>query len=107
MATETIFDRDLTARWYAQQHRKTDPAISAIYYLPGDAPEREIRLIEVNTMIAELNDELEAVDFGVDRGTSNEHLLCILDVTPLQWAKINDSKLPLPAGWSLPSAVPL
>lgn len=107
MPTETVFDRDSIARWYAKQHRKTDPAISGIYYLPGNAPEREIRFVEVNTMIAELTGELEPVDFGVDRGTPNEHLLCILDVTPSQWDRINAATLPLPAGWSLQSAVPV
>jgi hypothetical protein len=45
------FDRNGMARWYARQHLKTDPGIQVVYYLPEDAPEREIRLLEINDLI--------------------------------------------------------
>ncbi len=107
MAT-TQFDRDARANWYATQHLKTDPGIRSVYYLPTNAPEREIRLIEINELVADRNDDtLEPIDFGVDRGTESEHALFVLDVTPSQWGRIQQSVLPLPLGWTLEAAVPI
>ena len=96
------FDRNAMARCYARGHKKTDPGVEHIYSLPTDAPEREIRFVEVNSMIAEREDSaLEPIDFGVDTGTSSAHKLFVLDVTPSQWKRIEESKLPLPHNWSL------
>ena len=65
----TQFDRDSMARWYAQEHLKTDPGIVAVYYLPRNSSEREIRFVEVNALIGDRNDNaLEPIDFGVDIG---------------------------------------
>jgi hypothetical protein len=103
----TQFDRDSLACWYAEQHLKTDPGIRKVYYLPADAPAREIRFIEINDLLASRTDEsLEPVDFGVDTGMDSEHKLFVLDVTPSQWDRIQDSTLSLPLGWSLVDAVP-
>lgn len=103
---QTIFDRDGMAKWYAKQHLNTDPGIRAIYYLPKNAPEREIRLIEINELIGDRNDEsLEPIDFGVDTGMESEHKLFVLDVTPGQWVKILQKLLKLPQGWSDEGAV--
>lgn len=93
------------ARWYAKQHLKTDPGIRAVYYLPTNAPDREIRFVEINELVADRNDEtLEPIDFGVDTGTKSEHKLFVLDVTPSQWDRITQSSLALPQGWSLDDA---
>jgi len=101
------FDRDSLATWYAKQHLKTDPAIRFVYYLPTDAPEREIRFVEINDLVADRNDDtLEPIDFGVDTGMESEHKLLVLDVTPRQWTRIRQPSLPLPQGWSLTGAVP-
>ena len=102
-ATEnvTVFDRDGWARWYAERHQKTDPGIGDIFYLQ-DAPEREIRLIEINELIADRDDDpLEAIDFGVDSDGPTAHKLLILDVTPVQWQKIVNHEIQLPQEWSL------
>jgi hypothetical protein len=105
MATATKYNRDALARWHAKQHIKTDPGVRTIYYLPKDAPEREIRLLEVNELIAEMNDAaLRPIDFGVDTGMETEHRLLVLDVTPRQWARIRRSAFALPQGWSLVGA---
>jgi hypothetical protein len=102
----TQFDRDSMARWYAKRHLKTDPAICAVHYLPANSPNREIRFIEVNKLIADRNDDtLEPVDFGVDTGTESEHKLFVLDVTPPQWDRILAASLALPPGWSLDDSV--
>ena len=85
---QTAFDRDTMAKWYAKEHLKTDPGIRLVGYLPKNAPEREIRFIEVNDLIGELRDDaLEPIDFGVDTGMENEHKLFVLDVTPGQWER--------------------
>ena len=96
------FDRDSIARWYAQEHLKTDPGIVAVHYLPNNAREREIRLIEINRLIGDRNDDaLEPIDFGVDTGMDTAHKLFVLDVTPQQWERIRTKELHLPANWSL------
>lgn len=105
--TETTFDRDKFAQWYATRHLKTDPGILTVYYLPSAAPPREIRFIEVNALIAGgLETPLEPLDFGVDVGGTDSHTLDVLDVTPAQWEAIATGKLALPEGWSLDGAVP-
>lgn len=97
----TVFNRDKMARWYAKEHFKVDPGVLSIHYLPGNAPEREIRLLEVNELIAERTlDVLEPLDYGVDRYSDTEHTLYVLDVTPSQWKRIERGS-PLPAGWTL------
>ncbi len=102
------FDRDAMAQWYATQHRKIDPGIADIYYLTAGAPEREIRFVEVNTLLPDtIDDDLEPVDFGVDTGSESEHKLFVLDVTPSQWSEITSGQLELPAGWVLEQATDL
>jgi hypothetical protein len=102
------FDRDQMARWYASRHLKTDTGIRSIYYLPTRAPDREIRFVEVNELIADRDkDPLEPIDFGVDAGASTAHRLVVLDVTPAQWEQIQTNQLPLPDGWSLDGATPI
>ena len=74
----TLFDRDALARWYAEQHAKTDPGIRSVYYLPTNAPEREIRFVEVNDLIGERGDDtLEPIDFGVDMGADGAQVACV------------------------------
>jgi len=103
----TQFDTDSMASWYAKQHLKTDPGIRSVYYLPTNAPDREIRFIEINELVADRNDDtLEPIDFGVDTGMESEHKLFVLDVTPSQWERISQTSLALPQGWSLDGAVP-
>lgn len=102
----TQFDRDSLARWYAQQHLKTDPGIEAVYYLPKNAGDREIRFVEINHLIGDRNDDaLEPIDFGIDMGTDTAHKLFVLDVTPDQWTRIQANALRLPGNWSAEDAV--
>lgn len=106
--TDTLFNRDSMARSYAGRHLKTDPGIKAVYYLPAGAPDREIRLLEVNDLIPEFKDDaLQPLDFGVDIGSPDGHTLLVLDVTPAQWERIERQELALPRGWSLDGAAPL
>jgi len=98
----TQFDRDTMASWYAQEHLKTDPGILSIHYLPKNASEREIRLLEVNNLIGDRNDSaLEPIDFGMETGTDSAHRLLVLDVTPEQWKRIKAHELVLPQNWSV------
>jgi len=102
---ESQFNRDSFARWYASRHLKTDPGIRSVYYLPAGAPEREIRFVEVNELIAERDMQpLEPIDFGVAIGGADGHTLMVLDVTPAQWERIGRKELPLPKDWSLDDA---
>lgn len=99
------FDRDELADWYASQHLQTDPGITDVYYLPVNAPERDIRFVEINKLMFERSDDgLEPIDFGVDFGRESAHKLLVLDVTPGQWERIRNNKLKLPESWSLENA---
>lgn len=95
----TPFDRDTQAKWYAGRHLEFDSGVEQIVYLPKDAPPREIRFLEVNTLIPETPPE--PFDFGVAIGGANPHKLIVFDVTPSQWKAINQGRLPLPPGWTL------
>ena len=94
------FDRQQMAERYARRHFTTDAGVMKIYYLPTNAPPREIRLLEVNKLIAEMS-PAEPVDFGVDIDGAGAHTLFVLDVTPAQWAAVQRGELSLPAGWTL------
>jgi hypothetical protein len=102
-ATQTTFDRDKMAKWYAKRHSEIDSGVYEINYLPKGAPEREIRFLEINRSIAETADP-EPIDFGVDTGSADAHTLLVLDLTPAQWDAVQKKKLPLPAGWTLEDA---
>ncbi len=68
------FDRDAMARSYADRHLRTDPGIVEIHYLPANATDREIRLVEVNSLIAtRIENSIEPLDFGVDTGAASKH----------------------------------
>lgn len=96
------FDAKSWAEHYARRHYQTDPGITDIYYLPDGAPIDVIRLVEVNSDLAELRQaSSEALTMGVDIGGECPHHLSIVDVTPNQWSQIESRQLPLPAGWSL------
>ena len=100
------FDRDSAARSYAARHFKLDAGVRDVYYLPAGAPDREIRLVEVNELIAERQeDPLEPIDFGVDIGRPDGHSLIVLDITPGQWDRIQAGHLRLPPDWSREGAV--
>ena len=104
----TSFNRKSWAHTYAKKHFETDTGIRRVIFLPDGAPENEIRLVEVNELIAVRDDDvLEAIDFGVDRESPNAHTLKILDVTPAQWEMIERNQLRLPDGWSRDHEVPL
>jgi hypothetical protein len=79
-----------------------------VYHLPTGAPEREIRLVEVNDQIVERGfDPLESLDFGVDVGTPDCHTLLVVDVTPSQWKRVEVGELRLPDSWSLEGKKPI
>ena len=101
-----VVDGNGLAEWHAREHLQTDPGIVSVHYLPKNSPDREIRLVEVNELIAERErDPVEPLDFGVDVGDANAHKLMVVDVTPSQWAAIQRGEIALPQGWSLAEAV--
>ena len=102
MATGTEFDAAAMAKFYARRHLKIDKGVRLVNYLPAGAGEREIRLLEVNELIAAEDDSgLTPLDFGVNTGAPDGHTLAILDVTPGQWERIRAGRIGLPPGWSL------
>ena len=105
MSTDTTFNRGYLARWYAEEHLKTDPGITKVIHVPDGAGPREIRFLEVNQLIKEdrSNHQFIPIDFGVDMGEDSEHKLLVIDLTPDQWESIQSDELKLPDGWSLDS----
>ncbi len=99
-ATPVSFDRDSWAAFYAKRHLNIDDAVEQIFYLPRNAPAREIRFLEVNRSIADVTSP-EPIDFGVDAGGADEHKLYVLDVTPSQWKRLQDGDWALPNEWTL------
>lgn len=106
MTTKTL-DRESLAEWYAKQHLATDPGIRKVIYVPTGAGEREIRFLEINTLIHDdrSNQQLVPIDFGVDMGLESQHKLLVVDLTDGQWALVQSGELKLPSGWSLESKV--
>ena len=97
---ETTFDRDKMALSYAKKHLDIDPGVLEIHHLSHGASVREIRFLEVNSLIS-ASSNLEPIDFGVDTDSPTAHTLLVLDVTPDPWKAIIQRKLALPYGWSL------
>ena len=96
------FDRDKMAEFYAKRHKEVDAAIKHVYYLPDDAPEREIRLVEVtDPRSGTAGPDFEPIDFGVDIGTDGEHKLIVVDGDTEQWNEALTGERKLPPGWSL------
>jgi hypothetical protein len=96
--------RDEAAGWIARKHLAADPGVTDVWYLPGNAPEREIRLLEVNVLLAEFGEEERLpIDFGFDVDGTVFSLL-VLDLTPNQWKQVREGAAPLPENWNLDGA---
>jgi hypothetical protein len=90
------------ARWFAQRHLSSDPALAQVVYLPTGAPRDEIRLLEVNRFqIPPDNDVIEPLDFSPDIDEIPFKVFAA-DVTTDQWERIKrESGTALPVGWKL------
>ena len=89
------------ARWLADRHLSSDPAIEKVVYLPKGSPTDEIRLLEVNRLLNPPEpDSVEPLDFSPDSGPAFKVL--VADVTGDQWERIQRMpKTLLPDGWIL------
>ena len=99
--------RDLFARWLARRHLLTDPGISRVVYLPANAPDKEVRLLEVNTLVsvpAGARQFVEPLEFTPDL-PGIRYTVLVADLTPAQWkvARKNPERI-LPEGWTLDGA---
>ena len=93
--------RESFVQWIVSHHFAIDKGITKILYLPAGAPEKEVRLLEVNELatIPE-NGTVQAFDFMPDiEGV--DYTLFVADVTPKQLDAITHGKLPPPTGWRL------
>lgn len=86
------------ARWLALRHRSSDAAINRVVSLPANAPENEIRLLEINRLLNSSEPELiEPLDFSPD---DLGFKVFVADVATDQWEAIKaDPEATLPAGW--------
>jgi hypothetical protein len=98
-------DTDRLARFYAREHGESDPGVIKILHFPTPPASREVRLLEVSALLNTADDEgVGVIEFGVARGTPDEHRILVADVTPEQWDAIREGKLSLPDGWDLSEA---
>jgi hypothetical protein len=97
-------ERDPVAHWIALQHLGLSQEITDVYYLPTGAPSDEIRLLEVNKNVGRPQDEITAVDFGLDIDGLNYKLI-VADLSPAEFARLRSNGLTLPDGWNLHRAL--
>ena len=96
------------ARWYAERAYQNRPWGSFGVLFADDAPEREIRFVEVNELIGDRERQRpEPIDFGVDLGMETEHTLLVLDVTPVNGIGSTNRCCDYREGWSLENAIQL
>jgi hypothetical protein len=91
-------DRGRIAEWVAKLHMSTDGSIRQVYYLPTDAPPREIRLLEINERISAPEDQPEPLDFGLEVAGLTLRL-SVADVSKDQLEKMKQDPSNLPPGW--------
>lgn len=92
--------RDDVARWVAKKHFVADNGIREVWYLPKQAPPHEIRLLEVNDRFVTYDENVDAMDFGLDVDGS-PFQLSIADVNTDQLEQLKEDPSRLPTGWSL------
>lgn len=90
-ATRTRPDPRATAQQFASRlaHRdmSSDMAIEFVVYLPTNAPDDEIRLLEVNRLLSPSNSDLiELLDFTPDSDPAFK--VFVVDITADQWERI-------------------
>jgi hypothetical protein len=88
------------AAWVAKQHFVSDGSVREVWYLPQGAPPTEIRLLELNDLLAGPSSQAEAIDFGLEVEGAKFRLM-IADITSKQLEEIKRDPSRLPPGWSL------
>ncbi len=89
------------AIWLALQHLHFDSRLTQIVYFPKDAPDDEVRLLEVNLGLYPVPGE---PIFAVRTTPVTNDLpfhVWVADVTPDEWSKIQTDPSLLPDGWKL------
>ncbi len=89
------------AKWLAREHLVFDKRLTLVVYLPGGAPEDEVRLLEVNTgLYPEPGNPIVPVE-TTPAVTDLQFRVWVADVTPDEWDQIQANPGLLPPGWSL------
>jgi len=99
--SEATKERAAFAEWLARQHLRFDTRLTQIVYLPANAPDDEVRLLEVNTgLFPEPGNPIVSVE-TTPAVTDLPFRVWVADVTPDEWQQIQINPGMLPAGWSL------
>lgn len=101
MITDPQTEKAAFAEWLARQHLRFDSRLTQAVYLPGNAPDNEVRLLEVNTGIHPESDSPIVPVETTPAIAGLPFLVSVADVTPDEWQKINGRPELLPKGWSL------
>ena len=95
-------ERAAFATWLAGQHLRFDSRLTQVIYLPNAAPDDEVRLLEVNTgLYPEPGKPIVSV-VTTPAVTGLPFRVCIADITPEEWERVQSDPGLLPSGWSLP-----
>jgi hypothetical protein len=94
-------ERAAFARWLGNQHLRFDKRLSMVIYLPAQAPDDQVRLLEVNTgLYPDPGTPLTPIQ-ATPAVTDLPFRVWVLDVTPEEWTEIQANPQMLPDGWSL------
>jgi hypothetical protein len=91
--------RGQVARWLAIRHLATDAALERVIYLPANAPDNEIRLLEVNRLLNPPDDAIEPLEFTPVWDLP--YRVFVADITSDQWDRLRQNPGVLPPGWDL------
>ncbi|MCA9697373.1 MAG: hypothetical protein KC431_07600 [Myxococcales bacterium] len=83
------------ARYFVREHLKQDPAIVAVYIVPGTD---ELRMVEVSGSVDTVG---EVIPFGFGKQPSNQLPLdtILVLISEEEYASIKRGDLDLPDGW--------
>lgn len=98
---EVAREKAAFATWLAKQHLRFDKRLAEAIFLPSGSPENQVRLLEVNTG---LFPEPGSNVFPIEVAPASPDLpfhIWVADITPEEWARIQNDPSLLPEGWTL------
>ena len=94
-------ERAAFASWLARQHLQFDPRLTQVIYLPTNAPDDEVRLLEINTgLFPGPKDSILAIE-TTPAMNDLPFRVWVADITPEEWKEIQSGSNLLPQGWEL------
>lgn len=108
-AKTIIEEKERVSKYLAQKHYQTEEGLTRIFRLTVGAdvevkPAEPIKLLEVNNNT--FPSGVMPLQFGPVSASGIPFSSVIVEVTPMEFAKIENQELKLPGGWSLGEEIP-